>query len=336
MIARMPGVAAVVVLSLGVGIGVNTAIFSWIEMLVLKPVPGVADGASFQFVEARNDAGTYPGSSWLEYRDLRERLTTFADVIAFRMVPLYVGEPERTERSYGLLVSGNYFGALGLRAAAGRLIDSSDSGLDAAPATIVISYDYWRSRFSGAPDIVGRTLRVNGQPLTIAGVAPRGFQGTIVGLDFDLWVAATLAPVVLNQSRELDDRAFRGYSVLGRRRPGTTDRGAQVNLDDVMRELGIDRPPPIGTFGLGTDPEFFNAGRDTGGWLDLTDGDFGIGFRIGLREIQPPQRLHRRVMRKSPHNVANRVGQHVSVSPSTDLDTIRLLNGLQPEVSRTR
>jgi len=141
MMGRMPGVAAVVILSLGVGIGVNTAIFSWTEMLVLKPLPAVADAASFHAIEPRTEAGTHPGSSWLEYRDLRERLTTLRDVIAFRMVPFYVGEADRTERSYGLLVSGNYFTALGLRPAAGRFLEANDESSEAAESAIVISYD---------------------------------------------------------------------------------------------------------------------------------------------------------------------------------------------------
>ena len=238
MIARMPGVAAVVILSLGVGIGVNTAIFSWTETLVLKPLPAVADGASFHAVEARTEAGTYPGSSWLEYRDLRERLTTLRDVIAFRMVPFYVGDADRTERSYGLLVSGNYFKALGLRPAAGRLPETSDETSDAAAApAIVISYEFWQTHFNSAPDVFGRAFRVNGQPLTIAGVAPRNFQGTILGLNFDLWASARLAPLLLKGSRELDDRGFRGYSVIGRLRLGASDAQAQTNLDATMREL---------------------------------------------------------------------------------------------------
>ena len=115
MIGRMPGLAAVVIVSLGIGIGVNTAVFSWIQAMVLQPIPGVADAASFQLVESRADTGSYPGASWLEYRDMRDRLRTLPDLFAFRMVPFNVGEAGRPERTHGLLVSGNYFSALGLR-----------------------------------------------------------------------------------------------------------------------------------------------------------------------------------------------------------------------------
>ena len=120
MVARMPVLALVVILSLGVGIGVNVVIFSWIQAVVFQPIPGVADAASFHLVEPRTETGMNPGTSWLEYRDLRERLHTFRDLLAFRMTPLYVGEPGQVERAYGLLVSGNYFSALGLQPARGR------------------------------------------------------------------------------------------------------------------------------------------------------------------------------------------------------------------------
>jgi hypothetical protein len=106
-IARMPGLAAVVVLSLGVGIGVNTAVFTWVQAVMLRPLPGVRDAGGFRLVEPRTEAGSYPGASWLEYRDLRERLRAFDDLLAFRTVPLNVGESGRTERAYGQLVSGN-------------------------------------------------------------------------------------------------------------------------------------------------------------------------------------------------------------------------------------
>src|SRR3954452_10163046 len=98
-IRGMPVVAAVVVASLGVGIGVNTAVFSWVQAIVLRPLPGVADSASLDWVEPRADTGSYPGLSWREYGDLRERLQSLSDLIAFRMVPLTIGEPGRVERA---------------------------------------------------------------------------------------------------------------------------------------------------------------------------------------------------------------------------------------------
>src|SRR3954463_14118029 len=113
-LARMPAVAAVIVASLGVGIGANAVVFSWIQAVVFSPIPGVRDASGFQLVEAKTEAGMYPGASWPEYRDLREQLRSIDGLLAFRMIPLYVGEAGKVERSTGLLVSDNYFESLGL------------------------------------------------------------------------------------------------------------------------------------------------------------------------------------------------------------------------------
>src|SRR5436309_10091120 len=100
-LVRMPVLSFVVVVSLGAGIGVNTAVFSWIEAVILRPLPAVPEAGSFYSVEPKAETGSYPGMPWLEYRDLRERLRALPDLIAFRMAPLNVGEPGRARRAYG-------------------------------------------------------------------------------------------------------------------------------------------------------------------------------------------------------------------------------------------
>ena len=236
-IARMPLLAAVVVVSLGVGIGVNTAVFSWVQLVLLRPLPGVVDAGSFHLVEPRADTGSYPGVSWREYADLRERLRSFVNLLAFRMVPLNVGETGRVQRTFGLLVSGNYFSALGLQPALGRLISPDEVTRPGGEPVVVISHDFWRTHFAGAPGVIGQSVRVNDRLLAIVGVTPERFQGTVLGLNFDMWVPATLAPALLSGSRELDDRSLRGYSVLGRLQPRASREQAQAELDQTMREL---------------------------------------------------------------------------------------------------
>ena len=236
MIRRMPVLAAVVILSLGVGIGVNVAVFSWMQALVFRPLPGVSNAGGFHLVEPRTEEGSYAGASWLEYQDLRERLPAFRDLLAFRMTPLTVGDAGSPERSYGQFVSANYFSALGVRPAAGRVFRPDDASRPGGEPVIVISHDYWQIKLGGA-DVLGRTLRVNDRVLTIIGITPEGFQGTVIGLNFDLWVPATLAPVLLGGSRELEDRAVRGYSIMGRLHDRATREDAQVELVAAMREL---------------------------------------------------------------------------------------------------
>ena len=179
----------------------------------------------FYHVEPKADTGTYPGMSWAEYRDLKPQLPSIEELVAFRMAPLNVGEAGRTERTYAQLVSGNFFTALKLQPVAGRFIRADEVERPGAEPVVVLSHDYWQRNFGGAPTVIGQTIRVNDLPLTIVGVAPEGFQGTILALQFDLWVPATLAPALFAGSSELDSRSQRGYSVMGRLRDGA-DAGA--------------------------------------------------------------------------------------------------------------
>jgi predicted permease len=158
------------------------------------------------------------------------------------MAPLNVGEAGRTERTFALLVSGNYFPALGLRPAAGRFIRPDEADVAGAEPIVVVSYDYWQTRFAGSADAIGRTILVNDNQLTIIGVAPEGFQGTIMGLQFDLWVPATLAPVLVAGSTELDARGQRGYSAMGRLRGGATEAEASAQFVSAMRALAVSFP----------------------------------------------------------------------------------------------
>jgi predicted permease len=238
----MPVLAGVIVVSLGVGIGVNTVVFSWIQALVFRPLPGVPDGSSFLHVEARAENGTRPGSSWLEYRDLQRRVTALPDLLAYRMVPFNLGESSRTERTYGLLVSGNYFSALGLQPAMGRFLRADEASEAGREPVVVVSFDYWQARMASAPDVIGRRVRVNGHDLTIVGVTPEGFQGTVIGLQFDLWVPATLAPVLFDGSRELEDRSIRGYAVMGRLGEDRSVAQAQAEASGAMQELALAHP----------------------------------------------------------------------------------------------
>ena len=236
-IVRMPALAAVVIASLGVGIGANTVVFSWIQAVVFSPIPGVRAASDFHLVEAKTEAGMYPGASWLEYRDLREQLRSLDGLLAFRMIPLYVGERGQVERASGLLVSDNYFSSLGLTPALGRFLRPDEVETPGGAPVVIVSYDYWQTRFAGAPDAIGRRIRVNGVDLAVVGVTPRGFKGTVLRLVFDFWMPATLAPSVLAASRDLQDRGMRGYTDTGRLAPGVSRAQAQSDVDVAMRQL---------------------------------------------------------------------------------------------------
>jgi predicted permease len=226
-IRQAPLVAVVIVTSLAIGIGVNTSVFSWVQARLLRPLPGVSGSASLQLVEPQNDTGMFVGTSWPEYMDLRSRLGTLPDLIASRMIPAYIGEAGTVERVFGVLASDNYFSALDVQPVIGRTFQTSDLAGDGREPVVVISYGVWQTRFKGTPDIVGQTLRVNGQPLSVIGVMPAVFQGTTLGLNFDVWMPAP-------QERS---RSARGYAVMGRLAPGASADDAQLEVSAVMRDL---------------------------------------------------------------------------------------------------
>jgi predicted permease len=241
-ISRMPGLAAVIIVSLAIGIGVNTTIFSWIQLVLLQPLPGVSGAAKFLAVEPRMETGGYPGASWREYRDLQTQVPALRDLVAFQMVPFNVGEKGQTERTHGQLVSGNYFSALGLQPAIGRFIRPEEAERPGTEPVLVISYDYWRTRFRGEPGAVGQKVRANERDLIVIGVAPRGFQGTVLGLKFELWAPATLAPALLSGTRDLEDRSIRAFSLIGMLKPGATREEAQAEFSTAMAQLARDHP----------------------------------------------------------------------------------------------
>src|SRR5260221_4151000 len=211
-------------------------------MLVSEPLPAVSGAANFLLAEPRTETGGYPGASWLEYRDLRTEVPALRDIVASQMVPFNVGERGQTERTHGQLVSGNYFSALGLKPAIGRFIRPEEAERPGTEPVVVISYDYWQTRFRGAPEAVGQELRVNERDLIVIGVTPKEFQGTMVPLKFGLWVPATMARALLGGTRDLEDRTIRAFSLIGMLKPGATRQEAQAEVSTAMAQFARDYP----------------------------------------------------------------------------------------------
>ena len=243
MLAKSPGYTCVIIASLALGIGANTVVFSWIQWAILNPLPAVSRAGQLHVIEPRDAGGTYVGSSWREYLDLREHTHTFADITAFRFRrPLSLGEPGSDERAWAMFVSGNYFSFLGLHAAQGRFFRPDEVSQPGGAPVAVVSHLFWRNRLGGAPDVIGRTLRLNDRVLTIVGIAPEDFQGTFSGLAFDLWVPATMITELMPDLRELERRDARGFYLMGRLAAGVTPAQAQADLDAAMGDLAASYP----------------------------------------------------------------------------------------------
>jgi putative ABC transport system permease protein len=243
LLVRTPGFAALSILCLTLGIGANAAVFSWIEGILLRPFPLVADENRL-FAVTGTDRGT-PGHtdvSWPDWLDL-QRGSTLADAfIAEKITGTTLSIGDRAARAPGSLVSANYFEAIGVRPFLGRgFAPGEDTGRNAHPVT-VISYQAWQERFHGDPAILGRTQMLNGLPHTIVGVAPQGFFGTFVGYAFQFWVPASMQPQFSAGVYKLDDRSARWIEGFVRLKRGVTIEQAQAELSGIMARLERDYP----------------------------------------------------------------------------------------------
>src|SRR5580704_16429535 len=195
MLRRSPGFSILAILCLTLGIGANAAVFSWIEGILLRPYPLVADQDRLFAVTATNrgSAGSID-MSWPDFIDLERNCTLIDAFIAEKITGTTLSIGDRAERAPGSIVSANYFDAIGVRPVLGRgFTPDENTGRNAHPVT-VISYRVWQDRFHGDPAIIGKTQTLNGLAHTIVGVAPEGFYGTFVGYAFQFWVPASMQP----------------------------------------------------------------------------------------------------------------------------------------------
>jgi predicted permease len=240
MMLRKPGFTAAAVLTLGLGVGANVTMFSWVDATMRRQMNGVADADRFVAVNnttrTRNDLSL----SYLDFVDYRNRRPdSVEDLIAYGLVPMtmrgdtYSADPVRV---FGEIVSGNYFDVIGVRAALGRTFSPDE---DRAPLThpvVVLSHNSWQRHFGGDPAIVGRSVTLNGHAFTVVGVGPAGFHGTEPYLDLDLWVPMMMQAWVYNGDR-LAQRGNHWLDAMVKLQPGVTIARAQADLDRLARDL---------------------------------------------------------------------------------------------------
>src|SRR5271165_5311010 len=183
MALRSPGFTAVAVFTLAIGISVNSTVFSWVDMILVRPIPAVADGEQLRVFESVAQDGAALTTSWLDFVDYRDHLTLVSGLTAASQVTLNYGVGERADRIWGELVSANFFSVLGVKPALGRVFTQEECGdkKDACPV-VVIGDNLWKSRFHANPGVVGETIVLNRHRLTVIGVAPAGFRGSVPGL----------------------------------------------------------------------------------------------------------------------------------------------------------
>ena len=238
---KAPFVTVVAIISLALGIGANAAIFSLFNQMLLRPLPVVQPGRLVNLAAP----GPKPGSnscnqagqceevfSYPMFRDLERVQNVFTTIAAHRIFGANLSYRNQTISGEGVLVSGSYFPVLGIQPAVGRLLDPRDDQKVGESLVAVLSHGYWLSHFDGNPAVVNETLIVNGQHLTIVGVAPAGFEGTTLGSKPQLFVPITLRNLVEPGWNQFANRRSYWAYVFGRLRPG-------VSIDQARSQLNV-------------------------------------------------------------------------------------------------
>jgi predicted permease len=237
LLAKNPGFTIVAVLTLALGIGANTAIFSLTDQVLLRFLPVVRP----QELVVLRSPGPDPGHTWSDsdavttfsypmYRDLSDRNSVFTGLIACYPVDLSVAGEGDPQRLKGQLVSGNYFEVLGVRPAIGRVLGPQDETSPGANAVAVLSYGYWARQFGSESTILNKQLKANGTALTVVGVVRAGFTGVKVGEVPDVYVPITMKAQMTPNWDGLEDRTDHWVSILGRLKPGLTRAGAEAGI----------------------------------------------------------------------------------------------------------
>ena len=234
VLRKRPGLTLIAAVSLGLGIGANTTVFTWMNTFVLKPLPAVPE---FRRIVAINTHG--PGnSSWsVSYPNLRDwrAQSRSLDIAAAAFGQLGLrGAGGAVERTWAAMASGNYFDVLGVRASLGRLLTPRDE--EQRSPVVVLGYGFWQRRFAGDSAIVGRHLELNGHDLQVIGVAAPRFGGTIIGLRFDAYAPVTLVPLLTGLTG-LEGRQNQFMDAIGRIRAGWTLAQARQELDAVAKRV---------------------------------------------------------------------------------------------------
>jgi predicted permease len=241
MLRRSPGFSLLAILCLTLGIGATASVFSWIEGILFRPYPAVVHQEQL-FALTGTALGEPDLTSWPDLLDLQRSCTLVDSFIVTKITGTSLSIGDRAEVTTGSIVSANYFDAVGVHPILGRGFETGeDSGRNAHPVT-VISYQLWKGRFNGDPQIIGKMQRLNGVMHTIVGVAPEGFYGTFVGWAMQFWVPASMEEIFEAGGYKLGDRSARWIEAYVRLKPGVTLSQAQQEISAAAKRLENDYP----------------------------------------------------------------------------------------------
>lgn len=251
-LGRAPLFAVVAVLTLGVGIGVNATLFTFVNAVLLRPLPVDRPGELMHVYTSLADE-PFATSSYADYLDLERGADAFSALVGHASAIATLQHGGDSEVLIGELVTGNAFGALGVEAARGRTLLPADDAGAGAPRVVVLSSGLWQRRFGGDPDLLGEAVRFNGQPYEVVGIAPDSFPGLLPGVAADFWVPAVRVDEIdaagqINSVHGdpgktlLERRGYRWMWLKGRLAPGATPARAEAQVATVMERLAREHP----------------------------------------------------------------------------------------------
>ncbi|MGA2429049.1 MAG: ABC transporter permease [Candidatus Acidiferrum sp.] len=242
MLRKSPAFTTVAILTLALGIGANTAIFSIANAFLFRPLP-VKDADRLTVIAVQSTAKSDPSRvSYLDFLDYKEQSTVFADVTAYDLDLVGLGTGGRADRVIAAEVQSNFFTMLGIHPAAGRLINPGEGDRPRSANVLVLGYSYWQKRFAGDPSVIGRSVSYDGYEATIIGVVEKQFHGPYSIVEMDVYAPIGMNGIGTNSTNLFTDRADTELLVLGTLKPGVTSRQAEVALQVITQRLADQYP----------------------------------------------------------------------------------------------
>jgi predicted permease len=246
---RAPYLTVVSVLSIGLGVGAAAAVFSWMDGLVLHPFPATSDQGQLVGLEVGEPNGGMGAWSYPTFKELQNGLKSFSGIAAWNIGRVSVRQPDEQISSplLATFVSASYLSVLGVTPVLGRAI--SDADVQEVAPVALIGYQYWIDRYSGDPAVIGRTLYLNGEPVSVIGVLPPFFSGVYTGVAPQFYAPLTLQPRITGVNT-LVDRKMRRWLLFGRLAPGVSREEAFAEADALAKRIAAgygDRPAPGAT-----------------------------------------------------------------------------------------
>ncbi len=254
---KAPSFAITAVLTLALGIGANTAIFSLVNSLLLKPLPVPAPSQLASLGQRQDNGPLFPNFSWQEYKAIRDQShELFSDVFINGLnLDGFAIEGHQPQPILTGYVSGNFFQGLGLQPAAGRLLMPSEGEVLGNDSVVVLGYDFWQQTFNGDSSVVGRQATIDGHPFTIVGVAPKGFNGVQSFVKTAAYLPMSALATTGTPVEQLNSWQARGFLVYGRLRPGVSFKRASSGLNVIAKRISIQHPDAEKNLDMAAFPE---------------------------------------------------------------------------------